>query len=61
MIDLAAQTVTAPDGTSYRFEIAPNTRERLLNGLDEVGMTMQSIGEIERFEQRYYDEQPWLA
>ena len=60
-IDLAAQTVTAPDGTSYRFEIAPNTKERLLKGLDEVGMTMQNVGEIERFERRYYADQPWLA
>jgi 3-isopropylmalate/(R)-2-methylmalate dehydratase small subunit len=60
-IDLAAQSVTGPDGSIYRFEIVPNTKERLLKGLDDVDLTMQSVAEIERFEKRYYTDQPWLA
>ena len=60
-IDLEAQTVTGPDGTVYRFEIDPNPRERLLKGLDDIGLVMQNINEIETFEQRHHRELPWLA
>jgi 3-isopropylmalate/(R)-2-methylmalate dehydratase small subunit len=60
-IDLAAQTVTAPDGASYRFEIGPNVKERLLKGLDETGLTMKNVAEIERFEERHHSDLPWLA
>jgi 3-isopropylmalate/(R)-2-methylmalate dehydratase small subunit len=60
-IDLEAQTVTGPDGASYRFEIGPNVKERLLKGLDETGLTMNNVAEIERFEERHYRDQPWLA
>jgi 3-isopropylmalate/(R)-2-methylmalate dehydratase small subunit len=60
-IDLEAQTVTAPDGTCHRFQIDGNHKERLLKGLDDVGLVMQNIKEIEAFEQRYHREMPWLA
>ena len=60
-IDLEAQTVTAPDGAVHRFEIDANHKERLLKGLDDVGLVMQNIAEIEAFEQRYHREMPWLA
>jgi 3-isopropylmalate/(R)-2-methylmalate dehydratase small subunit len=60
-IDLEAQTVTGPDGTVYRFDIDPNPRERLLKGLDDIGLVMQNINEIETFEQRHHRELPWLA
>lgn len=59
-VDLPVQTVTGPDGALYHFDIAPNTKERLLKGLDETGLVMQNIEAIEHFEQRYYAEQPWL-
>ena len=60
-IDLESQTVTATDGTAYRFDIDPNHKERLLQGLDDIGLVMQNIQEIEGFEQRYHREMPWLA
>ena len=60
-IDLEAQTVTAPDGAVHRFEIDASHRERLLKGLDDVGLVMQNIKAIEAFEQRYHREMPWLA
>jgi len=60
-IDLESQTVTAPDGATYRFDIDPNHKERLLKGLDDIGLVMQNIREIEGFEQRYHREMPWLA
>jgi 3-isopropylmalate/(R)-2-methylmalate dehydratase small subunit len=59
-IDLAAQTVTGPDGKCYDFTIVPSTKERLLAGTDEVGLVMAHIDAIERFEALYYVERPWL-
>lgn len=60
-IDLESQVVTGPDGTAYRFEIDPNHKERLLKGLDDIGLVMQHIKEIEAFEKRHCEELPWLA
>lgn len=60
-IDLELQTVMGPDGSTYRFDIDPNHKERLLEGLDDIGLVMQNISEIEAFEQRHHSELPWLA
>jgi 3-isopropylmalate/(R)-2-methylmalate dehydratase small subunit len=60
-VDLEAQTVTAPDGATYRFEIDANHKERLLKGLDDIGLVMQNIQAIEAFESRHHSELPWLA
>ena len=60
-IDLESQTVTGPDGATYRFDIDPNHKERLLKGLDDIGLVMQNIKEIEAFEKGYHKEMPWLA
>lgn len=60
-VDLPSQTVTAPDGTSYPFEIDPTRKQRLINGLDDVGVTLTHLPEIEGFEARYCAEMPWLA
>jgi 3-isopropylmalate/(R)-2-methylmalate dehydratase small subunit len=59
-IDLAAQTVTAPDGTRHSFKIDATHKERLLQGLDDIALVLQHIGEIERAEARLQDEMPWL-
>ncbi len=60
-VELEAQAVTGPDGATYRFEIEPNHKERLLKGLDDIGLVLQNIKEIEAFEQRHQSEMPWLA
>lgn len=60
-LDLEAQTVTGPDGAAHRFEIDAAQRERLLKGLDEVGLILQHLAEIEAFEARHRGEMPWLA
>lgn len=60
-IDLESQTVTGPDNAKYQFDIDPNHKERLLKGLDDIGLVMQNIGEIEAFEKKHHDEMPWLA
>jgi 3-isopropylmalate/(R)-2-methylmalate dehydratase small subunit len=60
-VDLVAQTVTGPDGAQYRFEIDANHKERLLNGLDDIGLVLQNIDAIEAFEHKHHHELPWLA
>ena len=60
-IDLDAQHVTAPEGARHAFEIDANAKERLLKGLDDIGLVMQYSNEIEAFEQRHRQAMPWLA
>ena len=60
-IELEPQTVTGPDGRRYTFDIDPAYKDRLLRGLDDVGLVLQRLPEIERFEAGYSAEFPWLA
>ena len=60
-VDLGSQTVTDPAGVQYRFDIDPTRKERLLLGLDDVGVTLRHLPEIEAFEARYRSEMTWLA
>jgi 3-isopropylmalate/(R)-2-methylmalate dehydratase small subunit len=59
-IDLEAQTVTAPSGARYRFEIDPGRKKKMLEGLDSIGETLAHAGDIAVFEQRRKLAQPWL-
>ncbi len=59
-IDLAAQTVTAPSGKSFRFEIDPSRKEKLLKGLDSIGETLERKADIDVYEHRRALTQPWL-
>ena len=59
-IDLAAQTVTTPDGQSFAFDITEHRKHCLLNGLDEIGLTLQHADEIKVFEDKRKQAQPWL-
>jgi 3-isopropylmalate/(R)-2-methylmalate dehydratase small subunit len=59
-IDLAAQTIAAPDGTDYRFDIEPMFKERLLKGLDDVGMVLEQLPAIKAYEAKRKVEMPWL-
>ena len=58
-VDLEAQTVVAPDGTVFVFDIDPHRRYRLLNGLDAVGYTLQFKRDIESFEADYERQTGW--
>jgi 3-isopropylmalate/(R)-2-methylmalate dehydratase small subunit len=60
-IDLPAQTVTGPDGAIHRFEIDLAAKERLVKGLDDIGLVLQHAERIEGFEERYLAEQPWVS
>jgi 3-isopropylmalate/(R)-2-methylmalate dehydratase small subunit len=59
-VDLAAQTVTSPAGTVHKFEIDAFRRHCLLNGLDDIGLTLQHVAEIKSYEERHRKEAPWL-
>jgi len=59
-IDLTKCTVTAPDGQSYAFEIAPADREMLLEGLDAIAVTMRRDDEILAFQARDRLKRPWI-
>jgi 3-isopropylmalate/(R)-2-methylmalate dehydratase small subunit len=60
-IDLAAQSVTGPDGTAYEFDIAPVPKRCLLNGLDDVARTQQFQNEIDAFRDRYREAMSFQA
>ncbi|MCZ7565111.1 MAG: 3-isopropylmalate dehydratase small subunit [Burkholderiales bacterium] len=60
-IDLDRQSVATVDGGRVmRFEIDPFRKHCLLNGLDEIGLTLRHAGEIRAFEAKRRAEQPWL-
>ncbi|HKU05482.1 MAG TPA: 3-isopropylmalate dehydratase small subunit [Bradyrhizobium sp.] len=59
-IDLEAQTITTPEGKTLRFEIDPRRRDGLLQGLDEVMLTLQRDREIRAFQQADRAARPWI-
>jgi len=58
-IDLEAQEIRGPDGGVIRFEIDPFKKHCLLNGLDDIGLTMEKAPAIAAFEDRLGAERPW--
>lgn len=60
-IDLPAQTVTDTAGEAHPFMIDPVYKERLLKGLDDIGLVLEQLPAIETFERNYHAAQPWLA
>ena len=59
-VDLEAQTITRPDGEQVHFELEPFRKHCLLNGLDDVGLTLEKQPAIERYEAKARMGQPWL-
>ncbi len=59
-VDLEQQTITTPGREEIRFEVDPFRKHCLLNGLDEIGLTLEHAAEIRAFEQRHKAAQPWL-
>jgi len=59
-IDLPAQIITAPDGEKISFEIDPARKERLLEGLDDITLTLKYDADIAAYEDRRADERPWV-
>lgn len=59
-IDLQSQTVNTPEGQSIPFEIDEFRKHCLLNGLDEIGVTLESRSDIEAYERKRREQAPWL-
>ena len=59
-IDLAAQTITKPDSEVIQFAIDEFRKHRLLNGLDDIGLTLQHRDDIQAYEKKRQQEAPWL-
>ena len=61
VVDLEKQTVATPDGGKVaHFEIDPFRKYALVNGLDDIGLTLRHADKIRAFEERRRSEQPWL-
>ncbi|MBB4104132.1 3-isopropylmalate dehydratase small subunit [Allorhizobium borbori] len=58
-VDLENQEITGPDGGSIKFEIDAFRRHCLLNGLDDIGLTLEKAGSIQSFEKARETAQPW--
>jgi len=59
-VDLEAQEIRGPDGGVVSFDIDQHRKHCLLNGLDDIGLTMEKAGKIESFEKKAVVERPWL-
>jgi 3-isopropylmalate/(R)-2-methylmalate dehydratase small subunit len=59
-VDLEAQTITASDGTVFGFEVDPFRKHCLLNGLDDIGLSLEKAPFIESFEAKAAQARPWV-
>ncbi len=59
-VDLEKQEITGPDGGTLSFEVDPWRKHCLLNGLDDIGLTLETGAKIEAFEEKRRQSQPWL-
>jgi len=59
-VDLQSQTVTAPSGRVFHFEIDPVRKEKMLKGLDAIGETLQKASSIDLYESKRALDRPWL-
>ena len=59
-IDLEKQEITGPDGGMIKFEVDPFRKQCLLNGLDDIGLTLEKAASIDSFEARDRMARPWM-
>jgi 3-isopropylmalate/(R)-2-methylmalate dehydratase small subunit len=59
-VDLESQTVTAPSGARFHFDIDPDRKAKLMKGLDAIGETLQHAGEIDVYESKRALSTPWM-
>jgi 3-isopropylmalate/(R)-2-methylmalate dehydratase small subunit len=60
-VDLERQEITGPDGGTLHFEVDPFRKHCLLNGLDDIGLSLEKVAKIDDYEARQRQEQPWLT
>jgi 3-isopropylmalate/(R)-2-methylmalate dehydratase small subunit len=58
-VDLDSQTITGPDGGEISFDVDPFRKHCLMNGLDDIGLTLEKVSAIDTFEARAAAERPW--
>ena len=59
-IDLPKQEIRGPDGGTVKFDIDPFRKHCLLNGLDDIGLSLEKVSSIEAYEKKQATAQPWL-
>ena len=59
-VDLEQQTVSTPTGESFKFEMDPFRKDCIMNGLDDIGLTLTHADKIRAFESKHKIAQPWL-
>ncbi|MET0089798.1 MAG: 3-isopropylmalate dehydratase small subunit [Candidatus Thiodiazotropha sp.] len=59
-VDLQAQSLSVPAGQIWNFEVDPFRKHCLINGLDDIGLTLQHVDEIKAYEARRREQAPWL-
>ncbi|MBM1555568.1 3-isopropylmalate dehydratase small subunit [Sulfitobacter mediterraneus] len=59
-VDLKAQTVTTSDGESFSFEVDSFKKHCLMNGLDDIGLTMEKAASIDTYEEQAAQSRPWV-
>ena len=59
-VDLEAQTITSSDGEVFSFEVDPFKKHCLINGLDDIGLTLEKADSIKSYESRLAAERPWV-
>ena len=60
-IDLPSQEIRGPDGGTIKFDLDPFRKHCLLNGLDDIGLTLRHADKIKAFEAERLATKPWLA
>ena len=60
-VDLESQEITVPDGGTLHFEVDPFRKHCLLNGLDDIGLSLEKVAKIDDYEAKQRLEQPWLS
>ncbi|MCH7796659.1 MAG: 3-isopropylmalate dehydratase small subunit [Proteobacteria bacterium] len=60
-VDLESQEITGPDGGTLHFEVDPFRKHCLLNGLDDIGLSLEKVAKIDDYEAKQRLEQPWLS
>ncbi len=59
-VDLASQTISKPNGDKIQFEVDEFRKHCLINGLDDIAMTLEHVDDIKAYEQRRAQQAPWL-
>ncbi|MEE3359089.1 MAG: 3-isopropylmalate dehydratase small subunit [Pseudomonadota bacterium] len=60
VVDLEEQTVTTSDGETFAFEVDPFKKHCLLNGLDDIGLSLEKVSSIDSFEEKASQARPWV-